>query len=235
MLKSQSRLFEALNYGSKEKSKLTTKQYLVYSYLMSISKWNPKRREDHYYVYKNSFTVVGACKKINISQPTWRTAIEKLWKLGYIEDGGDYYEILMPEVYAPLDINLIRFLLPFGSTIQNGGNIISVYSIIYLYYYYCSENRDTCEITLNQLRKLFNERHDNDTVQKYRLMLSLFESYGLIYMKKVGRQYNGNPYTGYIIQGVRLDLPNDNEIAEEYSPDDIADILKALNLSIEND
>jgi hypothetical protein len=40
MGKSQDRLFEALNYGKGEKAKLTTKQYLVYSYLISISKWD---------------------------------------------------------------------------------------------------------------------------------------------------------------------------------------------------
>ena len=36
MSKSQDRLFEAFNYGKGEKAKLTAKQYLVYSFLMSI-------------------------------------------------------------------------------------------------------------------------------------------------------------------------------------------------------
>jgi hypothetical protein len=40
MYKNQERDFEALDYGKEEKAKLTAKQYLVYSYLMSISKWD---------------------------------------------------------------------------------------------------------------------------------------------------------------------------------------------------
>ena len=82
--KSQERLFEALNYGKIEKAKLTTKQYLVYSYLMSVSKWDAQDKEKHYYVYKNSFLIKDICVLLNISQPTWRSAIKKLKEKLYI-------------------------------------------------------------------------------------------------------------------------------------------------------
>ena len=55
MSKSQDRWFEALDYQKKIKSTLTAKQYLVYSYLLSVSKWNPQDKEDHYYVYFNKY------------------------------------------------------------------------------------------------------------------------------------------------------------------------------------
>lgn len=54
------RQVEALSYEDKEKSVLTTKQYFVYAYLLSVSKWNANRKEDHYYVYKNSFMIKDA-------------------------------------------------------------------------------------------------------------------------------------------------------------------------------
>lgn len=59
------RYFRVLDYEKKEKSPLTEKQYLVYAYLLSISKWNPL--ESHYYVYKNSFLVKEACALIDVS------------------------------------------------------------------------------------------------------------------------------------------------------------------------
>lgn len=45
MSKTTQRRYEAFEYKEKEKAVLTTKQYLVYSYLMSISKWNWKENE----------------------------------------------------------------------------------------------------------------------------------------------------------------------------------------------
>ena len=93
MSKSQDRLFEALNYGKGQKAKLTNKQYLVYSYLMSVSKWDSLDREHHYYVYKNSFVIKQVCEMLGISQPTWRSAIEKLVLEGYIENYKSYYII----------------------------------------------------------------------------------------------------------------------------------------------
>lgn len=228
MSKSQDRLFEALNYGKGEKAKLTTKQYLVYSYLMSISKWDALDKEQHYYVYKNSFLIKDACTLIGISQPTWRTAIKKLKEEFYIQEFDKYFIIEIPNTYAPLNIDLIKFLLPFGAAIENGGNIISLYSIIYRYWQYSTNNEKVCEITINQLRKLFNTKHDKTVLTSYRIMLNLFEYYGLIKVNKVGRQFQGNPYTGYIIQKVELSLPK-NIGLDENGPDNIEDILASLS------
>ena len=66
-MSSYDRDFEALDYGKAQKAKLTAKQYLVYSYLMYMSVWDAKSREDHYYVYKNSFKIKDACAIIGIS------------------------------------------------------------------------------------------------------------------------------------------------------------------------
>lgn len=53
--KSLERYFYALNYEARIKSKLTKKQFAVYTYLLSISKWDAQTSEYHYYVYWNSF------------------------------------------------------------------------------------------------------------------------------------------------------------------------------------
>ena len=227
MPKSQERLFEALSYGKDEKAKLTKKQYLVYSYLVSISKWDAQDRERHYYVYKNSFQVKDASKIVGITQPTWRGAIKKLEEEGYIQDFEKYYLIELPYAYAPLNIDLIKFLLSFGCVIKNGGNIVSVYSIIYRYWKYSKDNGQECEITINQLRKIFQTKRREDTSITYKVMLNLFEFYGLVKIQRVGREFAGAPYTGYIIKNVSLKPPVNLDL-DSLAPSNIDDILKAL-------
>lgn len=229
MTKSTERYYEAIDYGKKQKAKLTKKQYLVYSYLMSMSKWNAQRREDHYYVYKNTFLIKDACKMLGISQPTWRNAIQKLQELFYITEFDAYYQIEIPNTYAPLDIYLIKYLLQYGTEIQNGGHIVSVYSVLYRYWYYCTKNGDSCEISISQLLNLFDSRNGKTNAITYRLMLSLFDSSELIKMAKVGREYQGEPYTAYLIKEVKLALTNEEKKRlETLGNGDIKEILKAL-------
>lgn len=225
--KSQERLFEALNYGKTEKAKLTTKQYLVYSYLMSVSKWDAQDKEKHYYVYKNSFLIKDVCVLLNISQPTWRSAIKKLKEKLYIQEFDKYYIIDIPNTYAPLNISLIKFLLQFGSVIDNGGNIISVYSLIYRYYKFCCDNNQICEITINQLRKIFNTKSSKEVLTTYRLMIDIFEIYNLMEIDRVGKQFQGNPYLSYVVKNVNLNVSKDL-ISDNGGPDNIENIIAAL-------
>lgn len=231
-MSSMERDFEALDYGKQQKAKLTAKQYLVYSYLMSISKYDAQDREKHYYVYKNSFLIKDACELIKISQPTWRAAIKKLEDYCYIIDREKYYIISVPNTYAPLDIRLITYILPFGACIEHGGSIISVYSVLYKYWKYQKDNNKSCEITVNQLKNLFiTSRHKNDLLT-YKLMLGVFSLLNLIQLETVERVYKGNPYQAYLIKNVRLDLPKEL-ISEENAPSNIDEILEAILNSIE--
>lgn len=231
LLTANSRAVEALKYECREESLLTTKQYLVYAYLLSISKWNAARQEDHYYVYKNSFTIKDAIEKINITYPTWRSSIKKLCELSYIEETPDKksYLLYFPEIYAPLDLKLISFLLPFGGAIKNGENIVSVYSVVYRYWDYCLKHpeKGPCEITINQLKNLFKSRDHEEDYLPYKIMMNLFEHYGLIKIKRVGRQFKGKPYTAYQILNVNLMPPQDIDL-DITAPGDVKDIIEAL-------
>ena len=74
-----------------------------------------------------------------------------------------------------------------------------MYSIIWKYWDYCLKHPDkgSCEITINQLKKLFKNRKNEEDYLPYKIMMNLFEHYGLIKIKRVGRQFKGNPYTAY--------------------------------------
>ena len=76
MGKTTTRNFEALTYGEEGGSNLTVKQYLVYSYLLSLSKWDAQKREDHYYIYKNQYTVTQACELLKILLPLGETLLK---------------------------------------------------------------------------------------------------------------------------------------------------------------
>lgn len=223
------RQVEALSYEDKEKSVLTTKQYFVYAYLLSISKWNANRKENHYYVYKNSFTIKNATTQLGISAPTWRAAIKKLCDLGYIEESEDkkVYYIHFPHYYAPMELNLIKFLISFGAAIKNGQHIVSVYSVLYRYWRYCLKQNKDCEITINQLKKLFNTHTNKEDYLPYKIMMNLFEYYGLIQIKRIGREFEGNPYTAYQILCVNLKAPQNIDL-DMFAPDNIQDIVEAL-------
>lgn len=55
--KSLERYFYSLDYEKKIKSKLTRKQFAIYTYLLYLSNWNSIEGENHYYVYRNSFNI----------------------------------------------------------------------------------------------------------------------------------------------------------------------------------
>lgn len=223
------RKVEALSYENGEKSVLTTKQYLVYAYLLSISKWNANRKEDHYYVYKNSFVISEVIAQLGITAPTWRSAIKKLCELNYIEESEDkkIYYLSLPYYYAPLELNLIKFLLRFGTAIKNGHHIIGVYSVIYRYWRYCLKQNKDCEITINQLKNLFKIRAHEKDYLPYKIMMNLFEYYGLIQIKRVSREFSGVPYTAYQIQCVNIKAPQNIDL-DAAAPGSMQDIIEAL-------
>lgn len=204
---------------------------------MSISKWNAQTKETHYYVYKNSFMVKDAVKIIGITQPTWRSAIKKLIDERYIVDEGDHYRIRLKKPYAPLHIDLIKALLPYGKELsiihKQGGNIIAVYSLLYLYWDSCQINSTECSITINQIKALFKSERTNATTMVYKMMLGIFQAYDLIHMTiRYQSSPDGKSYPLYTINKVRLELPKEME-NEEIGDSEITHILDAIKANLD--
>lgn len=198
------RSFRTMDYESQEKGSLTEKQYLVYAFLLSISKWNPTER--HYYVYKNSFKVKEAADLLGISQPTWRAALKKLEEELYIKLENDVYYIYFSESYTKLDIVLIKFLVKYSKTLKEefGGIMPALYCVIAKYWmlqYNCGED---CIVTLSQLSNLFFGERTKEHLRGIYVMLSLFKELGLMYITEVPQKVNGISYTGYRINYVEV-------------------------------
>ena len=231
--KSLERYFYALNYEARIKSKLTKKQFAVYTYLLSISKWDAQTSEYHYYVYWNSFQVKDAIERIKISKATWYSAIEKLKKTELIKISDEYkaYIILFPKEYAPLNIKLISFLLDFSAVINNSGNLTGVYATLYKYWKNCQDNDVSCCVTLTSLNNLFESSRELENIKYYQLLLALFKSTGLMYIKEHQKKYCGKKYIEYEIEYVNMQLP-EIYLNDYYGPDNVKDIVEALQNSI---
>lgn len=247
MSKSLERNVEALTYkgepryGRSKQAKLTTKQYLVYAWLLSVSYWNAKDREDHYYVYKNSFKIKDAVAEIGITQPTWRSAITALKTYHYIEEQSDKYLIYWPsQSFVPIHIDILKFLIQASKEIKGGYHIVAVYSTIAKYYQKVVEDgNDFCEITVNQIRTIFESRsrHKEDSnYLTYELMFGLFSITGLMKIKTVGRQYSGNSYTAYQISNVKIDgLPEGFMEHNGGSDETLKELMAIVADSVEGD
>lgn len=233
MGKSTQRRCEALEYSSKP-AILTAKQYLVYTYLLSVSKWNSAENEKHYYVYKNSFVMKDVCQLLGITPPTWRSSIKKLHECGLIIEGQEkehkQYKISIPKNYASLELSLIKFLLPYATVLNpiGGGNIISVYSLIYRYWIECKKCEESCEITVNQIRAMFTARTTKENFALYKAMLNIFKATGLIEYSECMRTHNGLQYRSYIIKKVNNSIENDDIVFDKNSISDVTDIISKI-------
>lgn len=197
------RYYKTIPYEKHQKGPLTEKQYLVYAYLLSISKWNPN--EAHYFVYKNSFKIKDAIEIIGISDNTWRRAIAALIKNSYISENEKTksYQIYYGIDYAALDINLIKLLIKYSKQFDKecGGIMPSLYSVLARYYAIC--NGEDVEFTLSSLCTLFFKERTKSHMRGIYIMLSLFQSLDLLGLKEIPHELNnGRSYYAYQIKWI---------------------------------
>ena len=76
------------------------------------------------------------------------------------------------------------------------------------------------------MRRGLPRRAKEDTII-YRLMLGLFDSYGLIDMTPVTRENNGIKYTAYLIKSVSLTIDYDLDL-DLNAPESAEDILEKI-------
>lgn len=230
------RYFRVIDYEKQKKGPLTEKQYLVYAYLLSISKWNAT--ESHYYVYKNSFLVKDACSLIEISQPTWRKALLKLDEQGYIKISPDKksYKIYFDVSWAKLNIRLIKFLVNLSHNLNEdcGGILPSLYGVICRYWILQRNINEDCIVTLSSLNNLFFSDRTKKHLEGIFLILHLFKGLGLMNFVEVPKVNKmGNDYLAYKITFVYSKLPKayqdtERSIEEECNNDIVDDVLQRI-------
>lgn len=106
-----------------------------------------------------------------------------------------------------------------------GGNIVSVYSLIYEY---CRVSDGLCEVNINQLKKIYTSSRKKESTEAYRFMLGYFHSSGLMNITHITRTIAGTSYFSYLIRDVKTSLPQGLE--EDVSPEDIDKIFEKMQL-----
>lgn len=92
--------------------KFTDKQLAVYYWLVSKAYYNSQERENHYYLYRNTFSYSQIARELGIgSVNTVKSAIKKLNDNFYIWVYDDVIKIPHKDYYTYLDSSLLKFFL----------------------------------------------------------------------------------------------------------------------------
>lgn len=119
--------------NKKSYSAITSKQWQVYYYMLSISLYNSTKREDHRYLYKDKFNISAAAKFLGISRTTIYKALDALraTRLVVPDDLNHltYYKIYARD-FVSISTETLRGLLRFSR--QSNKNIDLLRTYLYL-------------------------------------------------------------------------------------------------------
>lgn len=217
---------------------LTKSQWTLYYWLLAHSKWNSFNNENHYYIYKNSFTNTKIMKETGIKSPqTMTTAFKKLIEVGAIETSPYHegaYIIHTTHLYVPMNVGVLRYLLAFNAYLDPA-LLITTFAI--LARLSILEKNKPVDFTKALLGKLLGLAKQNIDDSGLILALAVLEHSELIKLNKVSYTNQLGKecvrYTvvkvdteGHLVEG----LLNDEE---EISESDVMSIWqKILNVNL---
>ena len=106
---------------------MTSKIRAVLYYLISISYWDAKNKERHYYVHKKDFVQKKAADFLHINRKTVSEALKFLLEKGIIRQDDKYYFIPHPSSYTYISQEVMKYLLCFY---ESGAEMIRICAII---------------------------------------------------------------------------------------------------------
>ena len=184
--------------------KITAKQWKIYYYLLSVSKFDADKVEDHRYVYRKDFNITQACRNLGIkSNQTFYNAIQRLEEHRLIR-ATDTVFFLYAKNWISVDRDLLGNLVKFSKTKEEDIDLLRTFLILKKLDKIAETSKER-EITLRQLSILLG--HGDTHPQYYqniRIYLALLCFWGLIKLKQ-HRQYNeslGTAYTIYHLQKI---------------------------------
>lgn len=185
---------------------LTNSQWALYYWLLAHSKWNSFAQEGHYFIYRNSFTNAQIMRDCGIKSPqTISTGFSKLKTVGAIEEDNLHekaFRIKTTEVFAPIDVMVLKFLLNFNQYIDPA---ISITMLAVVARWFKFNNEQPISFTKTELGKLLGKtkQHTNDA--GIVLSLVLLAQYGIISLDQQKYTNNlGRACVRYTITNVNL-------------------------------
>lgn len=207
-----------------KKEKITTKHWLIYYQLMSISKYNAQRVEDHRFVYKKDINISKMCRDCGIkSSKTFYNAIDRLSKWGLVSDMNNYFLLYAPN-YIEIAPRTLKTFLSYTTEDTSHIDILRVFLILKKMDS-VAENGEDRSFTIRSIVKLLSHGTSNTcSYLNIRFYLAMLSYWGLISLK-YHTMYNSNlkPYLVYHLQWVKeTELSKDfidyNQEAEEQAP-----------------
>lgn len=202
---------------------ITSKHWKIYYYLLSVSKFNAQKIEDHRYVYKKDFNISACCRFLGVkSTQTFYNAIQRLREHHLVRDDGDYF-ILYSR--TPIDVkkDVLSNLIEYSAGKKKEGNIdlLRTYLILKRIDKLAENAEDRCFTKREMIILLGHSDSTSEMYDNIRIYLALLAAWGFIELK-YHTAYDtqlGN-YTVYHLQKVN-DMPEN----EDY----ISDILAEKN------
>ena len=109
---------------------ITAKHWKVYYYLLSVSKFDSQRVEDHRYVYKKDFNISAACRTLGVkSNQTFYNALERLEKHGLVKVKSDYY-LLYARNWIDIDKDVLTNLVKYAKTREQDIDLLRTFLIL---------------------------------------------------------------------------------------------------------
>lgn len=202
---------------------LTNSQWALYYWLLAHSKWNSFAQEGHYFIYQNSFTKAQIMRDCGIkSQQTISTGFTKLKSVGAISEDAFHEKALQiktTEVFAPIDVTVLKFLLNFNRYVDPAMSI-TMLAIVARWFKF--NNEHPISFTKTELGKLLGKTKQHTDDAGVVLSLALLAQYGIITLEQQKYTNNlGRVCVRYTITNVNLKggAVIDSVFNEEGEPD----------------
>lgn len=159
---------------------ITAKQWKVYYYLLSVSKFNSNKVEQHRYVYKNSINISQACRDLGIkSTKTFYNALEKLSEVGLIIVCPDFYKIKAKN-WVEIDKTILTSLIKCSKTHDQDIDLLRTFLILKKING-IAETPQERSFTLRQMSELLGHGSTHPEVYtKIRFYLAILHFWGLV-------------------------------------------------------
>lgn len=196
----------------KEDQKITSKQWKIYYYMLSVSKFNTQKIEDHRYIYKKDFNITQVCRLLGIkSTQTFYNAIKRLTENRLVRDQGEYY-FLYAKNWININQDILLNLVDYAKIREQDIDLLRTFLIL----------KKLDKIAGGAEERAFTKRdliillghNPNDTVfyNNIRTYLALLSFWGLIELKvHTANHTNLGHYTIYHLQKV-----NDNTLNPDF-------------------
>lgn len=204
--------------------KITNKQWKVYYYLLSVSKFNSMKVEDHRYIYKSEINKTATCKMLGIkSVNTYNDAIEKLKDKGLIRELDTTYLIYAKD-YVEVNKDVLINLLKFSCMKDSGIDLLRTYLALKYIFILAPSKAAMCFTKADIISLLGHNKKTGTYYLQVQLYLALLSYWGLIELKQ-HRQYDKNikPYTIYHIENVK-----ENNLNPDFESDIETEMMNSV-------